>query len=47
MRINYGQSVHNNGKLMLLLVLRSSTQMGNYVKKFEKEISKFFQKNMV
>ncbi len=45
MRINYGQSVHNNEEIdAVVKVLRSSTQMGNYVKKFEKEISKIFSK---
>jgi len=45
MRIAYGQSIHGRNEIKAVnTVLKTSTQMGNNVFKFEKKVSKLFNK---
>ena len=45
MRVNYGQTVHGEDEIAAVTsVLRSSTQMGDHVRKMQERVSKLFQK---
>ena len=44
-RVPYGKSTHGKEEINAVLnVLRTSTQMGKYVRLFEKKVSKLFSK---